>query len=258
MVVSASRVDPPQVVWHDLECGSYRADLALWRELADDARADGRAGAILDVGAGSGRVSLDLARAGHRVTALDIEPDLLTALQSRAAGADLDAVCADARELELDRRDFALCIAPMQTVQLLGGAGGRAAFLRGAHAHLRAGGLLACAIVTSIDPFDCDRGDPSPTSEIAHVDGRVYVSRARSVRVAAGSIVIERDRHVLAPTEAADTDAAAAERNVIELDVVSVAELEREGARAGFTPEPARAISATAEHVGSVVVMLRA
>ena len=53
-------------VWHDVECGGYAADLPLWRELA--AR---EAGPVLDVGAGTGRVALDLARAGHDVTALD-------------------------------------------------------------------------------------------------------------------------------------------------------------------------------------------
>ncbi len=40
MVVSSSAV-----VWHDLECGSYAADLPLWRELASAAQADGPAGA---------------------------------------------------------------------------------------------------------------------------------------------------------------------------------------------------------------------
>ncbi len=53
------------VVWHDLECGGYSADLPLWRELA--ARCAVSAGArVLDLGAGTGRVSLDLARAGHQ------------------------------------------------------------------------------------------------------------------------------------------------------------------------------------------------
>ena len=37
------------MIWHDVECGRYDADLPLWRELADDA-AEG----VLDVGAGTG------------------------------------------------------------------------------------------------------------------------------------------------------------------------------------------------------------
>ena len=60
--------DPdPVVAWHDTECGSYDADLPLWRELAG-------AGPVLDVGAGTGRVALDLAARGASVTALDVEP----------------------------------------------------------------------------------------------------------------------------------------------------------------------------------------
>ena len=47
-----------KVMWHDVECGSYVADLPLWRRLAAEA-----GGPVLDVGAGTGRVALDLARA---------------------------------------------------------------------------------------------------------------------------------------------------------------------------------------------------
>ena len=87
----------PLVVWHDVECGGYRADLPLWRELA---RAE--AGPVLDVGAGTGRVALDLARAGHAVTALDREPELLDALRARAAGdGRCETVVADARGFSL-------------------------------------------------------------------------------------------------------------------------------------------------------------
>ena len=41
--------EPELVVWHDLECGGYDADLPLWRELAADAD-----GPVLDLGAGTG------------------------------------------------------------------------------------------------------------------------------------------------------------------------------------------------------------
>ena len=72
----------PLVVWHDVECGRYTADLDLWRELAA-----GEPGPVLDVGAGTGRVALALARAGHDVTALDREPELLEALGRTGAAA---------------------------------------------------------------------------------------------------------------------------------------------------------------------------
>jgi SAM-dependent methyltransferase len=253
MVVSTA-----DVIWHDLECGSYRADLPLWRELA------GRCGdPILDIGAGSGRVALDLAEAGHRVTALDLDPDLLGALRDRSGELPVETVCADARSFELSRRDFALCLVPMQTLQLLSDAPERSAFLRCARAHLRPGGLLACAIVTELDPFDAADGSPGPTPESSSVGETLYVSQAIGVRLLPRRIVIERSRRSIssAASDRSDggfVDQPAVERNVIELARVSVAELEREGLEVGFRPEPALVIEPTDEHVGSAVVMLRA
>jgi SAM-dependent methyltransferase len=239
---------PENVVWHDLECGSYTADLALWRELAGTT-----ARTVLDVGAGTGRVTLELARAGHDVTAVDLDAELLDALSARAAEMGIaervETVCADARTFALERRDFSLCLAPMQTVQLLEGADGRLAFLRRAHAHLPPGGLLACAIVTDVDPFDCATGDLGPSPETTRVDGRRFVSRATRVDVGETAMRIERERTI---------DDGAPALDVVELDRVSVAVLEREGRDAGLTPIRARPIPATEEHTGSEAVMLRA
>src|SRR5207245_1479365 len=52
---------------------------------------------VLDVGAGTGRVALDLARQGHEVTALDLDPELLAALRDRADGLPVTTVVGDAR-----------------------------------------------------------------------------------------------------------------------------------------------------------------
>ena len=251
-------VTSADVVWHDLECGSYRADLPVWRELAER-----HGGAVLDIGAGTGRVALDLARAGHRVTALDLDPDLLGVLQGRAGDLPVETVCVDARSFQLDRHDFALCLVPMQMIQLLGGSAERAAFLRCALAHLRPGGLLACAIVTELDPFDVADGSPGPTPETAHVGETLYLSQAISVRMLPERTVIERSRRIVSLDARESSDGRpvgllADERNVIELARFSSAELERDGSQVGFHPEPALVIEPTDEHVGSVVVMLRA
>jgi SAM-dependent methyltransferase len=252
---------PREVIWHDLECGSYRADLPLWQELADR-----YPGPILDVGAGTGRVALDLARAGRSVTALDLDPVLLAALKQRAAEAKVETVCADARSFELIRRDFGLCVVPMQTIQLLGGSAERVAFLRAARVHLRRGGLLACAILSALEPFDCADGDVGPTPETARVEETLYLSRPTRVGVRGRSVLIERERRILAADDRAGGGAPgerragepAAERHVIELDRLSAAELEREAIEAGLRPEPAREVAPTDDHVGSDVVMLRA
>jgi SAM-dependent methyltransferase len=246
---------PAHVVWHDLECGGYRVDLALWHELA--ARADGP---ILDVGAGTGRVSLDLARRGHAITAVDLDAELLKSLRARAAalGLEVETICADARSFDLERRDFALCIAPMQTVQLLGGAAGRVAFLRAAREHLREGATIACAILTDVEPFDCAQGSAGPAAERAHVEGRLFLSRAVRVSELVDGVEIERDRRVIDERAGTRGDGAQPppERNLIKLDRVDAAELERDAREAGLRALARHEVAATDEHVGSVVVVL--
>jgi SAM-dependent methyltransferase len=245
-----------EVVWHELECGSYRADLALWRELAER-----HPGPVLDVGAGAGRVALELARAGHEVTALDLNPLLLEALGERAGGLPVETVKADARALDLDRRDFALCLVPMQTLQLMGGEQGRGAFLRGARAHLRPDGLLACAILSTLEPFYCAEGDAGPPADRVAIDGLLYVSRATRVREEHGRVLIERERRIVVDREAHATSSGVQpfrERDVIELDVLEQGTLEREAIAAGLRPEAACEVAPTDDHVGSIVVMLRA
>ncbi len=202
------------------------------------------------------------------MTALDSAPALLAALRERAGGLPVETVQADARSFELAcSKDYALCIVPMQTIQLLGGIGGRMQFLRRARVHLRPGGLLACAILGELDPFDCSEGGIGPAAERTTLDGSLYLSRALRVAESGERVVIERERRVLSERAPApsrpfrreqDERDGLAERNVIELDTLTVAELRREGAEAGLQPQPTRELPATHEHVGSSVVMLRA
>jgi SAM-dependent methyltransferase len=233
------------VLWHDIECGGYDLDLPLWRELAD------REGSpVLDIGAGTGRVALDLARRGHELVALDRDAALLDALRERGAGLPISAVAADARDFALDRR-FALVIVPMQTLQLLGGAEGRAAFLRCARAHLRPGGLVAAALADALESFDADT-DGLPEPDVAEIAGERYVSLPLAVVDEGPRAAIHRLRQVVASDGTHDD-----EHDVIRLDRVTSEELTAEGEELGLTPLPARRIPATDEYVGSTVVVLR-
>ncbi len=236
------------VVWHDLECGGYVADLPLWRELA--AR---HGGPVLDIGAGTGRVALELARAGHDVTAIDLDDELLGELRDRAAELPIGTFIADARHFSLGR-EFALCIVPMQTIQLLGGAEGRAGMLNCAREHLVAGGLLAIAIAGALDLFEVAHGAPAPLPDVCERDGVVFASRPTAVRADGDDgWILERRREIVA------TDGTlSAELNLIRLDRLSAGQLEREAASAGLTPAARRLIAPTHDHVGSVVVMLSA
>jgi SAM-dependent methyltransferase len=236
----------PEVVWHDVECGAYAEDLPLWRDLATI-----HGGPVLDVGAGTGRVTLHLAARGYEVVALDRSPALLAALRARATGLPVQTVAADARDFDLSGRRFGLVLVPMQTVQLLDGPEGRGAFLRCAAGALAPGGLLAIAIADALETFDEVRCMP-PIPDIREIDGIVYASRPVSVREEPEGAVIRRIR------ETVDTAGhRTVEEDLIRLDHVDPATLEAEGAAAGFRVDRARAIPETDDYVGSTVVMLR-
>jgi SAM-dependent methyltransferase len=236
-----------KVIWHDLECGGYVEDLPLWRELA--AR---QGDPILDVGAGTGRVTLDLARHGHEVTALDRDPVLLDELARRAAGLPVTLVSADARDFTIATR-FALCLVPMQTIQLLGGESERLRFLRRARAHLRANGVLAVAIAEAVEPYEIPEGALGPLPDVLERDGVVYFSQPTAVRVQPGGFDLERRRERVGPQ-----GDRTVEEDTIRLDAVSASQLEFEVQAAGLQPLSVLEIPATDEHVGSTVVVAHA
>ena len=183
------------VIWHDLECGSYRQDLDLWLALGQ-----AQGSPILDIGAGTGRVTLPLARAGHEVVALDIDAELLGELGRRAAGLAVRTVVADARDFDLPERGFALCVVPMQTIQLFGGEQERAHFLRSAARHLQPGGALAIAIAQDLQEFEWHDGDGEPLPDMIELEGAVYFSQPTAIRRRGGTYVLERTRETVHPS----------------------------------------------------------
>jgi len=236
------------VAWHDVECASYEADLPLWRELAALA-----GGPVLELGCGTGRVALDLAAAGHAVTGVDSDAELVAELARRARlrGLRVDAVCADARSLSLSGR-YELVIAPMQMVQLLGGGAGRRQALERSGEHLAAGGVVAIALA---DPFEAVAPEDAlpPLPDVREENGWLLSSRPVAVRPRRGGVAVERLRQLVAPG-----GELAEELHSVLLDAVSAAELEREAAAVGLAAAGRRPVPPTPDHVGSTVVMLEA
>jgi SAM-dependent methyltransferase len=233
------------VIWHDIECGAYVEDLALWRSLAAE-----HGDPVLDVGAGTGRVSLLLAREGYRVTALDRDPALLDALAQRADGVDVTTVVADARDFDLPER-FPLIIVPMQTIQLLGGPGGRGLFLAAARRHLLPGGALAIAIAELLETYEVVDGMPAPLPDLREEDGMVYSSQPIAVRADHDGFVLERRRETVSRA-----GERTVEQDLIHLDLITVEDLEREGSAAGLEPARREHVRETADYSGSEVVIL--
>jgi SAM-dependent methyltransferase len=229
------------VAWHDAENGAYSGDLALWEELA--AAADGP---ILDLGCGTGRVALHLARRGHRTVGLDREPELIAALAERAEGLPLQAVVGDARGFELEQ-EIALALAPMQLAQLLADSAERTESLGCIASHLRPGGRIALSIVESL-PAAAE--GPPPLPDVREVDGWVYSSLPLDAVDVGEEIVIQRLRQTVSPS-----GELSEEENEIRIRTLAAAELEGEGIEVGLEPLPRRRIAATDLHVGSTVVL---
>jgi len=242
MSVAAPPV-PVAVTWHDAECGGYAGDLPLWRELAE---ASG--GPVLDLGAGSGRVALDLAERGCEVVAVDSEVLLLDALDARAAelGLAIETVTADVRELALGRA-FKLVLAPMQLLHMLGGAANRHLALAAIRSHLAPGGTFAAAILAEPLP---PSGRAKPLPDVREVGGWIHSSLPIEVRVSDREIEIVRLRQLVAP------DGELTE----ELDVMTVDRLppglvEGEAAEVGLRITGSQPIPETDEHVASVALL---
>jgi SAM-dependent methyltransferase len=230
------------VIWQDVECGSYTADLKLWEELADAAD-----GAILELGCGTGRVGLHLARRGHEVVGLDAEEELLAAAAERAGGLSFSIAQGDARDFDLDR-EFALVLAPMQVVQLLGGAAERGRCLESVRRHLRAGGVAAFAIVEWMpEPVP----GPPPLPDVRELGGWVYSSLPLDAVAGGDSIAVRRLRQTVSP-EGTLSD----EQDEIRIEALTAEDLEREAAAAGLATARRRDVPATDAHVGSTVVLV--
>jgi SAM-dependent methyltransferase len=243
-----SRPADTSVIWHDVECGAYDGDLAIWRELAG-----GADGTVLDLGCGTGRVALDVARSGARVRGLDLDPERVAAYNVRAeeAGVPASATVGDGSDFELGER-YSTVLAPMQFIQVLGGAGERLSCLASARRHLDRGGRVAVAIVDGIPAELVEEAGPH-LPDTRELDGWVYSSLPLDAGIDGGAIVVRRLRQTVSPTgELSD------ELDEVPLRLLSAETVEAEAREAGLEPVARREIPPTDSHIGSVVVVMEA
>jgi SAM-dependent methyltransferase len=229
-------------IWHDVECGAYSADLRVWDELAD------RCGdPILELGAGTGRLAIHLARRGHRVIGLDNDPELIAAQRERAVGLPVTPLLADARGFELPE-PVALALAPMQLLQMLADQHERLACLDSLASQLLPGGRIAAAMVEGMP--EPEEGEPL-LPDVREVDGWVYSSLPLEASVGAEHITVHRLRQKVSPSgELTDMP------DQVTICTLTADELEAEAAGVGLVPIERRYIEPTDDHVGSTVVVL--
>ncbi|MDP9294436.1 MAG: class I SAM-dependent methyltransferase [Actinomycetota bacterium] len=231
-------------VWQEVESGGYTADLPVWEELAGAAR-----GPVVELGCGTGRVALHLARLGHEAWAVDADAAMIDALNARARAEELTvhASLGDARNLTLECEP-ALAIAPQQLIQTLD-RDGRAALLRSCAAKLRPGGRLAAAIVERM-PNDAALA-PDALPDVREAAGWVYSSLPTGVSVANGRLAVRRRRQAVSPAGALEET-----EHVDTIELLDAAALEAEASAAGLTAVERIAIAPGDGHAGSTVVVV--
>lgn len=152
-------------------------------------------GSVLELGAGSGRVSLELARAGLRVTAVDNSDDMLTSLRERLAREPLavqrrvSVAQGDMRDVDLGAK-YRWVIAPFNTVLHLYTLDDVAGFMATAQRHLKPRGELLFDYATprvrdlSVDPERWYKGgtstDPDTGKRVRYAE-RFHYSPQRQV-----------------------------------------------------------------------------
>lgn len=183
---------------YDIDLLEDPGDLDLYLALA--ARTGGP---ILELGAGTGRISVPLAEAGHRVTAVDIDPAMLARARDRvrskgsAAGARLELVEADVIGLALPGAgSFKLAFIALNTLFLLATRTAQREAFATMGRHLAPGGLAV------VDVWLPDADD------LARFDGRLILEYERSDPAS---------DHLITKVAAASHDAAS---GVVSLTVV--------------------------------------
>jgi SAM-dependent methyltransferase len=121
-------------------------------------------GPILELMAGTGRVTLPLLEAGLSVTAVDYSPEMLNHLRQKLAARGLTAAVhtADIRQLDLGQR-FRQIILPFQAFPELTTTADQQAALERIHAHLAADGEFICTL-------------HNPRLRLAAVDGQLHLA----------------------------------------------------------------------------------
>lgn len=240
-------------IWQEVEFGAYREDLPLWEEIAREAD-----GPVLELGAGSGRVSAHLARSGIPVIALDRDPALVEELRRRRESLPLTALAfdlADAVSLPdavaaAGERPGA-AIAPLHLIQQVE-PGARAGLLAALAGLLPAGGRVALTVVDE-SSLTSDGGVPPEVPDMRDESGWVYASEPLWVQLDDERMTVRRLRRRVSP-------AGEIERTVHDelLHRLAPDALEDEAAAAGLHPLARRPILSGPDEADSIAVILEA
>lgn len=166
----------------DLDYGDFADDLLFYENLARRCE-----GPILELGVGTGRVAIPLARAGFEVWGIDASEAMLARARCKAGSAlaaRLHLLPGDMRDFQLGR-EFDLIFAGLGAFHHLLGSDDQVACLRCVQRHLAPGGLFTC----DLRPLFHNDWEPGASVPLFHDWTRVLpstgetVTKFRSVRV---------------------------------------------------------------------------
>ena len=125
--------------YYDIEESEYQQeDMDFYIEYAQKCK-----GNILELGCGTGRVSLKLASLGYDVTALDLSKEMIQIVerQKNEQNCDLEIICGNMSEFHLNKR-FSLILTPGRSFQSLSEQKDIISALSCIYQHLIQGGLF--------------------------------------------------------------------------------------------------------------------
>jgi SAM-dependent methyltransferase len=135
---------------YDLEYADHRDDIAWYIEQAKNYVPAPESQSILELGAGTGRITQPLARAGFRVAALDRMPPMLAHLREKAGeliGSFITPIEGDIKELPFESATFPLVIAPFNVLMHLYTWSELLACFRSVHRVLQPDGIFALDVL---------------------------------------------------------------------------------------------------------------
>jgi SAM-dependent methyltransferase len=246
---TGSRDRSEAAIWQEVEFGSYAADLSIWVELAGASEDP-----VLELGAGVGRVTLELASRGHELIALDSDAELIAELQRTAQDRDLPvtAMSADlalAAELEVPSA-AGLVIGPLHVIQMLP-AEARPQLLTRLAELAAPDAPLALTLVDESTLLTAGTAASQILPDMRELDGWVYSSEPLWVQVGDEVLTVRRLRERVSPD-------GRMERQVHDeiLHRVSPELLEQEGTAAGLRPAGRRQIRSGPNEADSTLVLL--
>ena len=178
--------------YYDLENADFTEDLDFWLGLAAERE---HGDPVLELGCGTGRVLLHLARRGHAVTGLDNAPEMLARLEAKLAaarnmrgdvqhgGVQLNAptvIRADMKDFSLSGQ-FKLAIMPYNTFMHLLTLEDQIAALTCIRRHLQPGAALALDMPNPGEAYAAQ--EQGLTLERTFMDGERTVQQFSSVSV---------------------------------------------------------------------------